>query len=269
MTTGEIHICIAMATSSTNTSSGSGLILHNDHRKSIVCKIPNLVRSVDAVVDDTGDHVYLREAKSDPAKIYHYQVSSNEWQQPIQSYTTKWSMIYYNAVILVGGFVKDTSQCTSDLIGVRLNDDGTLRPESIFPDLPTKRCRTTALVYTKNKTNYIIIIGGEDEKETFLTTVHIFEATTPNSSWCRAKDIPEALSCSSGAIANGYLYLLGGWYKRDLATSSAYRCNVDALIATRQIIIPFKFQDQEPITEEIWKKTSRSSSSRGNMHINS
>ena len=226
--------------------------MHNDQRKSKEYKIPpNLVRSVDAVVDDTGEHVYLREAKSDPAKIYHYQISRNKWEQPVWSLSTRWSMVYYKNLILVGGLDKPTSmpQRDSDLVGVHSNDDGTLRPESIFPNtrLPNPRCRTTALVYTdpKNGVSYIIIIGGEDEKETFLTTVHILETTSTLLRWCQGKDIPEPLSCSSGAIANGHLYLLGGWYKRDKATSSVYRCNVDALIETRQIVIPFKFQGQK------------------------
>ena len=60
--------------------------LLNDHQwRSIPCDISNLVRSVDAVIDDSKDHVYLRQAKSDPAKIYHYQVLTGQWQQPIHS----------------------------------------------------------------------------------------------------------------------------------------------------------------------------------------
>ena len=236
------------------------LTLRNDQWNSKETRIPNLVRSVDAVVDGTGEHVYLREARSNPAKIYHYQVSTGKWLQPIQTYTIRWSMLYiayYNKPILVGGFEKDKSQCTSDLIGVGSNVDGTLKAEKILSDtcLPTKRCRTTALVYTdpKRGDRYIIILGGEDEKGTFLTTVHIFEDTTTQR-WCQAKDIPEALSCSSGAIANGHLYLLGGWYNRDRATSSVYRCNVDALIQTRQILMPLVFQQPKPIVEDIWEK---------------
>lgn len=234
------------------------LTLRNDQWSSKEIRIPNLVRSVDAVVDDTGEHVYLREAKSNPAKIYHYQVSTDKWLQPTQTYTTRWSMLYiadYNKPILVGGFDKAKSQCTSDLIGVSSNDDGTLKPEMILYNtrLPTERCRTTALVYTDPKTSvrYIIVLGGEDEKKTFLTTVHILYEDTPMRPWCqaRAKDIPEPLSCSSGAIANGHLYLLGGWYKRDEATSSVYRCNVDTLIQTCK-----EFQQPEPIVEDIWEK---------------
>ena len=155
---------------------------------------------------------------------------------------------------MIGGIDKGTSQCTSGLIGVRLNDDGTLRQEIIFLDMPTRRCRTTALVYTnpQSRASYIIVIGGEDDNEGFLTTVEIFEVTAPNKGWRYAKDIPEALSGSSGAIARGYLYLLGGYYKRDQPTSTVYRCKVDELIETRQIYMPF--QENKPINEVVWEK---------------
>ena len=209
--------------------------------KSIACTIPNLQRSVDAVIDNTGDHVYLRQAKSYPAEIYQYQISTGKWQQPITSFTIRF-----------GGVDKAGSKCTSGLIGVRYNVDGTPSPENILPDMPTRRSRTTTLAYTCNGISYIIVIGGEDDNGATLTTVEIFKATAPHSSWCRGKDIPEALSCSSGAIANGYLYLLGGWSKHDHPTSSAFRCKVDDLIESRQLVV--SFQDQKQITEVAWEK---------------
>ena len=232
-----------------------GSRLCDDQWSSIPYPIPNLVRSSDAIVDNTGNNVFLREAKSDPAKLYQLQISNGEWKQPIENTATlTWSMIYYNEVIMIGGVNKGISQCTSGLIGVRPDVDGTLRQERIFQDMPTRRCRTTALVYTdpQSGASYIIVIGGEDDNEGFLTTVEIFEATAPNKGWCYAKDIPEALSGSSGAIARGYLYLLGGYYKRDHPTSAVYRCKVDELIAHCQLVMPF--QKNKPINKVVWEK---------------
>ena len=224
----------------------------DDQWRSLAC-IPNLVRSADAVVDYSSQNAYLRQAKSDPVKIYHLQTSTDEWEQPITINfgILRCSMIYYKEVIMVGGIDKATSQCTNGLIGVRFNDDRTLRPECIFPDMPTRRCRTTALVHTdpQSGASYIIVIGGEDDNEATLTTVEILE---PNGQWCHAKDIPEALSGSSGTIVNGYLYLLGGWSKREHPTSSVYRCKVDKLIESRQLAIPF--QATTPVGEDVWEK---------------
>lgn len=224
--------------------------LCDDQWRSIPC-IPNLVRSADAVADNQ-QNVYLRQAKSDPATMYCLQTTSTDKQvENFEIPTLKWSMIYYNEVIMVGGFDKTTSQCTNGLIGIRLNDDGTQRLQEIFPCMPTRRCRTTALVYTdpQSRESYIIVIGGEDDKEEMLTTVEILDA---NNRWCEAKSIPEALSGSSGTIVNGDLYILGGWSRREHPTSSVFRCKVDTLLQSRQLAIPF--QEATPIRNEVWEK---------------
>jgi hypothetical protein len=137
----------------------------NDHQwSSIPYQIPNLVRSADAVIDNTGDNVFMREAKSDPAKLYQLQISTGELKQLIGNFTTTtWSMIcYYNDLIMIGGIDKATSQCTNGLIAVRSNVDMTLRFEPILPDMPTMRCRTTAVVHIdpQSRASYIIVIGG-------------------------------------------------------------------------------------------------------------
>ena len=155
---------------------------------------------------------------------------------------------------MIGGLDHTKSECTSTLIGARLNSDGTPRPEKLFPDMPTRRCRATTLLHTTHTgARYIIVIGGEGDGDVFLTTVEILEASTPNSKWCKAQDIPEALSCSSGTIVNGYLYLLGGYFKRDHPTSSVYRCNIDALIASRQLV-PMLMPQGGKESEDVWEK---------------
>jgi hypothetical protein len=93
-------------------------------------------------------------------------------------------------------------------------------------------------------------LGGEDDVGTTLKTVEIFEHTA--NKWYKAENIPEPLSCSSGAIVNGCLYLLGGWIKHGVATSSVYRCNVIDLIATC-ILEPPLLQGAS-VSDEVWKK---------------
>ena len=231
---------------------------NDDHWRSLAC-IPNLVRSADAVVDGADKNVFLREAKSDPPRLYRFQISPDEQGQllTIDFGILRWSMIYYNEnVILVGGVNKATSQCTGGMIAVRTNDNGTLSPVPIFTDMPTRRSRTTALVHTniQNGASYIIVIGGEDDNEATLTTVEILAigTTAETSIWYQAKDIPEALHGSSATIVNGYLYLLGGWNKRDHPTSSVFRCNVDTLITSCKPATPF--QATTPISEVVWEK---------------
>ena len=135
---------------------------------------PNWVRSADAVVDGTGTNVFLREAKSDPPKIYQFQTSTDEWEQPtcipINFGLLRWSMIFYNEVILVGGVNKAISKCTGGIIAVRSNDNVTLSPVPIFTDMPTRCSRLTALVHTNTQSgaSYIIVIGGEDDNEATL-----------------------------------------------------------------------------------------------------
>lgn len=187
----------------------------------------DLLRSVDAVVDDDGRIVYLRKGKSKPSVIHSYDVLNQTWLPPFNcghDVYFRFSMVYHTQVLMIGGTKIDESQCGNEIFG--------LNPPNIFSRMPSRRCRATSLKWHHEGKAFLIVIGGEDVSNSTLKTVEILNLAEEGNYWQRAQDIPEPLSCTSGTIVNGVIYILGGWSKRDHQFSSAYRCNVQDLIAT-------------------------------------
>ena len=96
--------------------------------------------------------------------------------------------------------------------------------KEVLPPMPTKRSRSTALTCER----FIIVIGGEDGHK-ILTTVEILDTT--KKVWYKGQDLPDSRCCSSGTIARGYIYILGGWRGAD-PVSSVLRCSVETLLKT-------------------------------------
>ena len=189
-------------------------------------------RSVDAVVDDTGNHIYFRIARSQPSQVCQYDVASNKWTvHTCMTKYVRYSMIHHdNRLIMIGGAISndDKAERISKIIAI----DEQNQPQSIYCSMPTGRGRTTALKLDYNGHVLLIVIGGEDDNDETLKTVEILNLSIPNGTWQRARDIPGPIASSSATIVNGFIYLLGGWSKRDQPSASVYRCNVEALIAT-------------------------------------
>ena len=223
--------------------------LHDDHwMKTKSMPSLNLQRSADAVFDG-NDTVYIRQGKSDPSRIYCYQLSSGEWMKPVQcdGMGTRWSMVYCEALIIVGGAESkdDKARRSSKIIPISVADGSV---KVVLPDMTTGRSRTAALTFLYNGASLLVVIGGEDDSDKTLQTVSVLNMTDPSGGWSRAQDIPETLSCSSAAIANGYIYILGGWNKRNRPTSAVFRCQIDNLIAT---CLPF--DSYQPSAQNVWE----------------
>ena len=94
----------------------------------------------------------------------------------------------------------------------------------------TSRSRNTALTCSVNQAMLLIIIGGEDDSEATLKTVEILDMTNQRNLWKKAHDMAETLCSSSGVHADDYVYVLGGWSKRNTPSSATFRCTIEALM---------------------------------------
>ena len=68
-----------------------------------------------------------------------------------------------------------------------------------------------------------------------------------NGEWYIAQSLPETMCCASGTTVNGYVYLLGGWTKRDQSSPAVFRSSVDALFKTSQPAATF-----QPNAADVW-----------------
>lgn len=199
------------------------------------CPIPtDLRRSADAVSD--GNIVYLRQAEK--ASLYQFNVSTGAHIPPVIDcrYLRCSIVMVNNQLVTIGGATSKDKRAprSNKLLGASVvHVDGHVQWEEIFPPMPTKRSRTTALTYTRiqDGKTLIIVIGGEDENHTILTTIEVLDTTPGATQWYKAQDLLDPRCCSSGTIVNGYIYILGGW-RGDDPVSSVLRCSVEKLLAT-------------------------------------
>ena len=215
------------------------LLLHTQNLKWKTEGIPrqyhDMRRTADLVYDDSGDNLFVRKIDSDPCIIYNYQVSTNQWQLGAKcpSSRFRFSMAYHKCLMMIGGAMSrgDKATRTGE---VQSFVDGSWR--SRYPDMPTSRSRSTALTCHVNQTVLLIVIGGEDDSDTSLNTVEILNMTDSRSGWQTAHHTPEPLCSSSGVVVTSeYVYVLGGWSKRNNPSSAAFRCSINSLIeSTRQ-----------------------------------
>lgn len=206
--------------------------------RSALKQIPSdLRRSADAVSD--GVKVYLRQAEQ--KALYTCDISTGQMTRDFDCKYFRCSMImYHGKVVTVGGARSKDVEAThsNELLQY---DPSRYRWVPILPPMPTKRSRTTALVHLFGTGYIIIVIGGVDERGRSLKTVEIFD--TVKHEWRKAQDLPEERHCSSGAIADGYVYILGGWKGVDNPTSAVIRCSLLDLVST----------STTPQRESIWK----------------
>ena len=201
--------------------------------KAIIPQYHDMRRTADLVYDEIGDYLYLRKIDSQPCIIYRYQVSTNQWQLgascPPSCY--RFSMAYHNHLMVIGGAETRANKATRT--GKILSFvDG--KWKQLHPDMPTSRSRSTAITCRVDQAVLLIVIGGEDDSDAPLKTVEVLDLTNPSTGWRRACDTPETLCSSSGAEAGGYIYVLGGWSKRNVSSSAAFRCSIDALMKSTQ-----------------------------------
>lgn len=184
----------------------------------------DLRRSADAVTD--GNILYLRQAEQN--LLYRFNVQNGELVLPIIpcEYLRCSMVVFDNQLVTIGGATSKESKAprSNELLSLAF---GALPDQfmwqSILPCMPTKRSRTTALTFNR----FIIVIGGEDEDHNILTRVEILDTMT--RTWQQVQDLPDTRCCSSGTIANGYIYILGGWRGVD-PVSSVLRCSVNSLL---------------------------------------
>ena len=221
------------------------LLLYTQQLKWTTEDIPpqyhNLRRTTDIVSDESGDNLFLRKVESQSCTIYHYKVSTNQWQ--LRTYTCPYyrcSMAYHNNLMIIGGASSrdDKAPCTGEILGFINN-----KWHPIFPAMPTRRSRSIALTCHFNQAVLLIVIGGEDDADTSLKTVEILDLTNPQNGWQRACDTPETLCSSSGTIAGDYIYILTGWSKRNNPSSAAFRCRIEDLIDSIN----------QPIATNVWE----------------
>lgn len=212
----------------------------------------DLRRSADAVSD--GNIIFLRQAEK--RFLYQFNASTGAHIQPVlECKYFRCSMVMVNGQPLtIGGATSKDKKAprSNELLGATVGSDGQVQWNEVLPSMPTKRSRTTAFTYTcrRDGKTLIIVIGGEDENNTALTTVEILDVTT--GTWYRAQSLPEPRYCSSGTIVNDHIYILGGW-RGDDAVSSVLRCSVESLLGTCQSAAETDVYQQNPGVQSVWQ----------------
>ena len=136
-------------------------------------------------------------------------------------------MAYHDHLMTIGGAVTrdDGAQRTAEIRS--FVGENWMR---LHPDMPTPRSRSLALTCMFMNAKLLIVIGGESDAETSLKKVEILDMTNPNAAWTTANDLPETVCSSSGTVAGDYIYVLGGWSKRNNPSSAVFRCSIAALV---------------------------------------
>ena len=199
-------------------------LLHTTH---LVQTIRDMRRTADIVKHDSENYLFLRKIESDPCEIYQYHVSLNKWEQLGLCPHYRCSTAYHNNLMTIGGAVTrdDGAQRTAEIHS--FVGENWMR---LHPDMPTPRSRSLALTCMFMNAKLLIVIGGESDAETSLKKVEILDMTNPNAAWTTANDLPETVCSSSGTVAGDYIYVLGGWSKRNNPSSAVFRCSIAALV---------------------------------------
>ena len=149
--------------------------------------------------------------------VYSYTISTCKWSQLPNSPTYNCPIVIVNNhLTLVGG---DTSFIHHDITNQLHSFTGEgsdSRWTKIFPPMPTKRYKSTALCIG----TVLIVAGGTTENLSSLKTIEVMSIETEQ--WSTAADLPKPQSYAPAAICGEHIYILG--------ESVMYTCSITTLI---------------------------------------
>lgn len=139
--------------------------------------------------------------------------------------------VVLNGYIYVIGGRNNSNTVQSTTYYAKLSADGTVGAWNTATALPAARFSHGTVAYN----GYIYVFGGLNSGFTSQTTVYSIKANpdgTLASAWTTPTALPVGLASSNGIIANGYVYLVGGFtsgYEDDIYYS---KLNIDGTLGS-------------------------------------
>ena len=161
-----------------------------------------------------GSNMYIRTGN----QVYAYTTSTSTWSQLPDSPTIRCPPVIINNLLTLVGGLRDGAT-TNQLFSLTGEGRGR-RWKEVFPAMPTKRWRSTALC----SGTALIVAGGQAVGVMAMRTVEVMDTETLQ--WSTAADLPQPLSKAPGAVCGDHVYILSLSY----GPKSMYTCSVSALL---------------------------------------
>ena len=179
-------------------------------------------RYSDTVVHN--DTVYCKYDAID--KVYAYHISSSSWSLTPDTPCGGFALTVIDGLLTtVGGFGGARGENTNQLSSLTGEGSGRRWTEK-FPPMPTKRYCVSALCTGTT----LMVAGGYGDDGKAIKSVEVLNTETRE--WHTAADLPQPLTQSSITLYGNLVYLLGGYNKDKVATTSVYSCSLTSLLSS-------------------------------------
>ncbi len=181
-------------------------------------KAPAIMTRGAAVAD--GHTAYFNPCFSNVVYSYELAPGSSEgvWSSLPVCPFQRFSLAIIKGKLTTIGGVRANKKCA---ILLSLSEQQWLKQ---YPNMPTERCDTTALVSGKT----LVVAGGEGEQARKLGTVEVMNTQTEQ--WQSVTWQPCPISLASSTVCGGQLYLGGGFDKSMEEVHSVYTCSLTKLL---------------------------------------
>ena len=163
-------------------------------RKGIVA--PSVMyRSCDTVV--SGSTVYFKAAHGRDVYSYHLEYG---WSHLPNCPSTSCTLVVINNMLTAVGLIDADGSYSNKLLSLAKRGNSRIWTE-MFPPMPSKRSNVLAV----SADSILVLIGGTG-KRGMVGTVEVLN--TDGYRWSSAADMPSRLDSASGAICNGFLFVM-------------------------------------------------------------
>ena len=161
---------------------------------------------------------------NDQYLMFSYKLIDDQWRMlPVlpQCYGVPTNI--NNDISYIGGYDRSTSRPTNKVITL-LNNQWTLH----YPNMTTARLRHAVVSYQ----HYTIVAGGEDEDESTLDTIEVFNCN--NNQWTiLSTHLPQPMKDINATTCN-QSFIIAGYTGADSTRNGTFIITMDSLVGTEQ-----------------------------------